>query len=588
VSSLGGEPRPQRWRRQGPGRFETELEIAAGEQLRGALRVGAQTIPFGPVSGRSGAEWRFDPDMPRQLRQMSALSGGVDRIDLEGVWESSVRRSPQGIRPLVLLVLLLLFLLEALMTRLNGAVPEWAPRATPRTAAAAKTKPIRTAQQPRTPPSVPTPEPPPVTTSRRETFRRARHGGTLLLLMLLAGLSVRPPLRGQEADPVLRSYNVPLVDKTIHTRDVLQQILVAAGSGVDLPETFPNQKIPVDRGLANLTVLGWNSLLREFGVTLRISEDAVVVTSDLRKIEGKLDQFEEAFCSFFGIVREAVLHSLTPESKGPPVVLLHGLDSTKRFFAGACGVLAAKGYDVYFFEYPNDDAIRRNAERLSKALRALPEDRRQNLSLVTVSMGGLISQYMLEHEALAVPGVRRLIACVPPFQGSHMAALRGFVEVGDHTMKIVFGENAVPDLFGDGMGRAGLDLLPGSLLMEELARCKRNPEVTYSILAGSRGIVDAPVLEKLKAELEAGENPWGIGEALRRITLERIDIMLSFQSGRGDGAVTLESARLEGVEDRLVLPFHHLQFLSGFEAKEDIPALPEVLQRLPPVTPPSE
>jgi DNA helicase HerA-like ATPase len=152
----------------------------------------------------------------------------------------------------------------------------------------------------------------------------------------------------------------------------------------------------------------------------------------------------------------------------------------------------------------------------------------------------------------------------------------------------VFGENAVPDLFGDGMGRAGLDLLPGSLLMEELARCKRNPEVTYSILAGSRGIVDAPVLEKLKAELEAGENPWGIGEALRRITLERIDIMLSFQSGRGDGAVTLESARLEGVEDRLVLPYHHLQFLSGFEAKEDIPALPELLQRLPPVTPPSE
>jgi hypothetical protein len=107
--------------------------------------------------------------------------------------------------------------------------------------------------------------------------------------------------------------------------------------------------------------------------------------------------------------------------------------------------------------------------------------------------------------------------------------------------------------------------------------------VRYSILAGSKGIVDTPVLEKLKAELEAQTNPWGLGEAMRRLTLERIEVMLSFQSGRGDGAVTLESAKLEGVDDRVVLPIHHLQFLTGFEAKDDIPALKQVLERLPPV-----
>ncbi len=383
--------------------------------------------------------------------------------------------------------------------------------------------------------------------------------------------------------PGVRRVKVRLEEGGLRTRVLLQEVLRSAGSGVDLPEGFPDQRIPVDRGLANLTVLTWNTLLRDFGITLRISEEEVEVTSDLRKLEGRLDAFEESICAFFGIQRQAVLHHLTPGARGPAVVLVHGLDSGRRLFGGTCTVLAEKGYDVYFFEYPNDDAIRRNAARLSEALKELPVGRRADLSLVTVSMGGLVSQYMIEDAELAVEGVGRLIACVPPFQGSEMAALRGFVEVGDQVLKVLFADNHAPDFLGDGMGRAGMDLMPGSLFLEELHARGRNPTVRYSILAGNRGVVDTPVLEKLRGELEARENPWGLAEALRLLTIERIDVMLRFQSGRGDGAVALESATLEGVGDRVVLPYHHLQFLTGFEASGEIPGLAEVLERLPPV-----
>jgi len=380
----------------------------------------------------------------------------------------------------------------------------------------------------------------------------------------------------------VRSYRVPLVDGKMHTRDVLQQVLEAGGSDVRLPENFPDRKIPVYRGATRLSLMAWNAVMDDFGIRLSLGEEAVRVEVDLATLEANLNEFEEHFVELFGIEREAELHHLSaPDCEGPVVVFLHGLDSGKRVFKGVCAFLVDKGFDLYFFEYPNDDRVARNAARLSRALKGLPEERGRDVSLVTHSMGGVIAQYMLETPELDVPGVRRFIACAPPFQGSELAALRGFVEVGDQTMKVLLDPAHGFDFFGDGMGRAGIDLQPESLLMEELRMKERNPRVAYSIVAGNKGVLPPEMLRTFKAQLEKETSEHGMTEALRRITLERIGVMLSYQSGEGDGAVTLESATLEGVDDRVVLPLHHLEFLSGLRAGEDIGALREVLKRLP-------
>ncbi len=163
-----------------------------------------------------------------------------------------------------------------------------------------------------------------------------------------------------------------------------------------------------------------------------------------------------------------------------------------------------------------------------------------------------------------------------------MAALRGFVEVGDHAMDVVFQPSRALDVWGDGMGRAGLDLQPGSLLMEKLDQLERHPGVQYSILAGNKGMFDPAPLQAMRDRLvrREAENP--MAETARRLAVERLNVMLNFQTPLGDGAVALESARLEGVTDRQILPYHHLQFLTGFVAEEEkIPALTEVLKRLP-------
>ena len=392
-------------------------------------------------------------------------------------------------------------------------------------------------------------------------------------------------LSAQATDEVgLRHFAVPLIDNEIHSRLFLQTLLEVGGSDVKLPENFPNQKIKVNRIGTRVALFTWNTMLEDFGVDLSLQNDALLMTVDLKTLEAKLNDFEETLVTFFGVEREAHLRHLSAaDCKGPVVVFLHGLDSSKRLFGGTCDFLVANGYDLYFFEYPNDDRVQRNAARLSDALKSLPENRRQDISIITISMGGVITQAMLENPELTVEGVKRFIAVVPPFQGSEMAALRGFVEVGDHTLSIFFEPQKALDFWGDGMGRAGIDLQPGSLLMEQLDQLKRKPGVAYSIIAGNKGVFDPAILQKAHDDLQAEPAANGVLEAARRLTLDRMDLMLKFQSPHGDGAVSLESATLDGVEDRIVLPYSHLEFLTGFRANEAIPVLKEVLKRLPAV-----
>ncbi len=404
----------------------------------------------------------------------------------------------------------------------------------------------------------------------------------LLLVSFLIGLEAQEPTGTQWG--VVRTYQVPYRNDRIESRDVFQKLLEVSGSSVELPDNFPNLKLRVNKVGTRVAVMGWNTLLAEYGVKFQALKEGIELEVDLEKMEASLDEFEEGFTDFFGIDRPWRLHHMTPDGrKGPVVVLLHGLDSSKRFFSGTIQHLGRAGYDVYFFEYPNDDRIVRNARRLQTSLQQLPADRRDEISLVTVSMGGLVSQTMIETPELYVPGVKRLIACVPPFQGSEMAAMRGLVEIGDQTMNF-FDLQKTMTMFTDGMGRAGIDLQPGSLFMQQSDTFKRNPEVTYSILAGSKGMVDPAVLEKVRELLEKSQTHNGVSETLKRMSLERVELLISFQR-EGDGAVRLESATLEGVTDRQVLPLHHLEILSDLTKQSPPPGLKQVMERLPATQP---
>lgn len=118
------------WRRLARGHFQATLPLAPGTFHRGAVQIGAQTLPFGPLEPPQGAEWSFDRDRLEELKAVSALSGGEERLDLTQAWEAVPRPVSRGLRALLWVAFLLVLLAEALRVRLAGPVTRRAPTAT--------------------------------------------------------------------------------------------------------------------------------------------------------------------------------------------------------------------------------------------------------------------------------------------------------------------------------------------------------------------------------------------------------------------------------------------------------------------------
>lgn len=112
------------WERMEPGRYRARARLTPGEWVRGAARVGETVLPFGPVALGRSPEWDFDPARVAELRRLSRMSGGEERVDFAGAWKAPRTPAFADLRGLLLIVLLLLFLVEAAWTRLGGRFGE--------------------------------------------------------------------------------------------------------------------------------------------------------------------------------------------------------------------------------------------------------------------------------------------------------------------------------------------------------------------------------------------------------------------------------------------------------------------------------
>ena len=107
------------WERIEPGHFRAKAQLEHGKLTRGAIQAGDSAIGFGPLVVGGSPEWSFDRSRIEELRQVSARSGGAERINLAEVWKQPVRKEFASIQPWLLIVALLLVLAEALVTRLG-------------------------------------------------------------------------------------------------------------------------------------------------------------------------------------------------------------------------------------------------------------------------------------------------------------------------------------------------------------------------------------------------------------------------------------------------------------------------------------
>jgi hypothetical protein len=129
-----------------PGHYRAAIDLTEGELVRGAIIVGKHTLPFGPLSAGSNAEWAFDPARVDELRHVAAQSGGRELVDLRDVWQSPPLKQPTDLRRWLLPLALVLILADALITRMGWRMPKLA-----------LARPVREPRRIPSPPAIPLP-----------------------------------------------------------------------------------------------------------------------------------------------------------------------------------------------------------------------------------------------------------------------------------------------------------------------------------------------------------------------------------------------------------------------------------------------
>lgn len=173
VSSASDAIAHPTWQRMEPGRYSVFIPMDDGEWWRGAVQVADVALPFGPLNAGTDAEWSFDRERVAELKRVAARSGGEERLDLSTVWDAPRRKDFSDIQAPLLILLLLVLLVEAAVSRIHGYRPARAVgrEQSHRTMHQAPPLPV----QPKASPPPPSMDSPP--TEKRSVFDQAKRRG---------------------------------------------------------------------------------------------------------------------------------------------------------------------------------------------------------------------------------------------------------------------------------------------------------------------------------------------------------------------------------------------------------------------------
>jgi pimeloyl-ACP methyl ester carboxylesterase len=317
------------------------------------------------------------------------------------------------------------------------------------------------------------------------------------------------------------------------------------------------------------------------------NEEKELRTQIREAVKEKFPEEAEAFSRSFGLARfESDRGACDGESPGRgSVVLVHGLDDPGKVWRSLAPELCVQGFDVWLMEYPNDQPIRESAGVFFEELKGLRQRGVDRISIVAHSMGGLVSRELLTHpetgyaesaESGVVPEVTTFIMVGTPNHGSALARFRAVMEVRDQLARLAKGETSWLGGILDGAGEAKIDLLPGSRFLTELNRRPHPEGVDLLIIAGraspwSEDEIDRWIDERRREGSEAQE-----------ARLDELGAhLVSLTQGVGDGVVSVESTRLEGIDHRIVDGTHLSMIRNLTTGSERIPpAVPIIVDRL--------
>ena len=178
-NDAGGATLDLPWRRIAPGHFSLTRDLDEGSVVRGAVQVGGNALPFGPLSVGSSVEWAFEPERLAELRAVSNQTRGRELLDISKAWLRPPFVAETSLRLPLGIALVLLVLAEALLTRTGWKLPQLAlPNRVPRAVRVKIAKPKRADKEVTLPTIQPDREVQPLPTAevsaRSARFQRAK------------------------------------------------------------------------------------------------------------------------------------------------------------------------------------------------------------------------------------------------------------------------------------------------------------------------------------------------------------------------------------------------------------------------------
>ncbi len=253
------------------------------------------------------------------------------------------------------------------------------------------------------------------------------------------------------------------------------------------------------------------------------------------------------------------------------LLLVHGLDSSSASFKDSLKVLDQ--WNLYVFQYRNDQGIAKSAQDLSKAIDQIPS---RSISICAKSMGNLVVREYLTSPKLYKKNVKKFLMIAPPNHGSHLAKLRIFLEVME-AFDMIHKKNlslslTMKRLIDDGLGEAGDDLTPGSLFLDRLNRKRIPMGITYAIIAGDKALMTEKQHKALGRliQRQKGLSRSSYGKFFWSKLQSNLGEATELIHGQGDMAVSLKSARLEGAMFFKVFHRNHLNILRGTESSNPV------------------
>ncbi len=415
-----------------------------------------------------------------------------------------------------------------------------------------------------------------------------------IILVAMGLLAAGPP-----AD--ILTFRIPADEGRVQVREVLESMYRAAG--VEPGDRFEDLDWSIDLStkLGRLQMTVFDRIAPD-AITTSIEPDGVIVRIDREalasQVEAVFDRMEQwvddarkvPADTRFGITvvtrddPRAPLEVL-PAGVTRVVVLVHGLDDPGWMWRDMAPALLDDGHIVLRFEYPNDQAVSDSTDLLAMEFASLRRRGVERADIVAHSMGGLVARDLLTRKAYyhgdgmggdRFPAIGRLVMIGTPNHGAPIARFRGVGEVGELISRWISGKGRWSDTLADGAGDAGRDLLPDSEFLRRL-NARSNPDGTaYTIVAGRVSPVSRDEVQGIMDRLQrlAGDDaPVGLSGVSRALQ--------AMVNGLGDGLVSINSARLEGVTDMVTAEADHIGLIVNvFRSDGTPPAIPIVLDRL--------